>query len=990
MITLWIAPATVAQVDPATALAAMETPPDLAVSLFAAEPDLRNPTAMDIDARGRIWITEAANYRLFNHPTADPAGDRIRVLEDTDGDGVCDQASTWYQDPSLQAPIGIAVLGDRVYVCQSPDLFYLEDTDGDGKADKKTVVLSGFAGVDHDHAIHGLHFGPDGWLYLSVGDSGLDVTDKSGNRVIGGKAGEGKPAATLLRCDLDGNHLEMIAWGMRNPYEPAENSFGTLFISDNDDDGNQQCQFNYIMEGGNYGYWPRRKGDRHDPAVHWNKDLPGVAPNVLRTGFGSPTGLHEYEGQHLPDRFFGTILHADAGPGVIRAYKLSPKGAGYDAEIEILLSCKEDKWFRPSDVCVAPDGSVFVADWYDPGVGGHRMGDTAQGRVYRVAQPGAKYTVATPDVSTPAAASVALLSPNRSVRYLAWQALAQAARANDTAALEALYASEHSVNRARALWLLAESPEKGAAVVEGALHDSSVDIQVQAVRMLCRRDAAGIAAALALADSEAPQVRRQLLLELARIEDRQPHFKQLVALAAHYDGQDRFYREAIGIAFQGLETEAYAALRKKLGKKWTQEFSQLAIQLHPESAFEDALKALKNPKLALELRKDAAKTLDAIGTPEAGKSILGLLEADQPVELQTYALQLLARDGGDIWRDVTREADLEHTLTAMLERPELTASVYQYIADARNRPLLPTLFTRGQNATLPVEGRIAALQCAREVVRQEDLKTYGLPKDTILALLADTDPAIAAEGIALLGLFHTDEAHQMMGQLVLDPNRPKEFRSACLNTLAGSEAGQVLLLDAVEQRTLPQDLLLQTSDLAHASRFENVRLMAAQLLPREQTREGQALPSLKELAAMTGDPVRGREVFFQAGASQCYQCHLVQGEGGKVGPDLSVIGQKLSKEALLESILNPSAAISHEYEVWLLRTEWEGFVSGILHSETADAVELLDATGATTRIETKDILERRKSTTSLMPTGLVAGLSVEELTNLVAYLGTLK
>ena len=116
----------------------------------------------------------------------------------------------------------------------------------------------------------------------------------------------------------------------------------------------------------------------------------------------------------------------------------------------------------------------------------------------------------------------------------------------------------------------------------------------------------------------------------------------------------------------------------------------------------------------------------------------------------------------------------------------------------------------------------------------------------------------------------------------------------------------------------------------------------------------------------------------------------MQGEGGKVGPDLSVIGQKLSKEALLESILNPSAAISHEYEVWLLRTKWEGFVSGILHSETADAVELLDATGATTRIETKDILERRKSTTSLMPTGLVAGLSVEELTNLVAYLGTLK
>src|SRR5690606_12443057 len=97
---------------------------------------LRNPTSMDIDAQGRVWIAEAANYRLFNQPLADERGDRIRVLEDTDGDGVADKAHTYYQDSSLQSPMGIAVLGERVYVCQSPDLFYLEDTDGDGVADK--------------------------------------------------------------------------------------------------------------------------------------------------------------------------------------------------------------------------------------------------------------------------------------------------------------------------------------------------------------------------------------------------------------------------------------------------------------------------------------------------------------------------------------------------------------------------------------------------------------------------------------------------------------------------------------------------------------------------------------------------------------------------------------------------------------------------------------------------------------------------------------
>lgn len=166
--------------------------------------------------------------------------------------------------------------------------------------------------------------------------------------------------------------------------------------------------------------------------------------------------------------------------------------------------------------------------------------------------------------------------------------------------------------------------------------------------------------------------------------------------------------------------------------------------------------------------------------------------------------------------------------------------------------------------------------------------------------------------------------------------------------------------------------------------------MAGQLLPRDQSADGTKLPPLAELVAMTGDAKKGRDVFLKTGASQCYKCHLVQGEGGTIGPDLSLIGQKLSKEALLESILNPSAAISHEYEVWLFHTENEGYVSGIIHGETEEAIELVDALTNITRIETKDIIERRKTTTSLMPTGLTAGLSVDELSDLVAFLETLK
>ena len=160
-ITVLNAGMTHAQLDPHDALNQLSVADGMEISLFAAEPDLRNPTSIDVDAQGRVWVLEAANYRLFNQSIEDPAGDRIRLLEDTNGDGRCDKATTFYQDPSLQSPLGIAVLGDRVYVCQSPEVFYLQDTDNDGRADKKTVILTGFMGVDHDHAIHGIQFGPE-------------------------------------------------------------------------------------------------------------------------------------------------------------------------------------------------------------------------------------------------------------------------------------------------------------------------------------------------------------------------------------------------------------------------------------------------------------------------------------------------------------------------------------------------------------------------------------------------------------------------------------------------------------------------------------------------------------------------------------------------------------------------------------------------------------------------------------------------------------
>ena len=171
-----------AQQSPEKAASAFPVADGLKLELFASEPLFSNPTCMDVDEKGRVWVCESVNYRCHLHgkPLNRPEGDRIVILQDTRGDGKADKATTFYQAPDFLAPLGIAVSKDpvgpgyKVYVCHSPHIYVFEDKDGDGKAaGPPKILLTGFGGIDHDHGVHGIHFGPDGKLYFSVGDQGV-------------------------------------------------------------------------------------------------------------------------------------------------------------------------------------------------------------------------------------------------------------------------------------------------------------------------------------------------------------------------------------------------------------------------------------------------------------------------------------------------------------------------------------------------------------------------------------------------------------------------------------------------------------------------------------------------------------------------------------------------------------------------------------------------------------------------------------------------
>src|SRR6266516_2918472 len=199
----------------------------LQAALFASEPMLRNPTDMDIDERGRVWVAEGVNYRstFQKWGVLQPAGDRIVILEDTNRDGVADEQTVFYQDPSINAALGICVLGNKVIVSDSPNVFVLTDTDGDGKADKRELLFTGIGGKDHDHWVHAFVFGPDGKLDCNMGNEGKQlayplakeiplhgamhnvpskpVIDLAGNE--GNSQGQPYRMGMVFRCNPDGS-----------------------------------------------------------------------------------------------------------------------------------------------------------------------------------------------------------------------------------------------------------------------------------------------------------------------------------------------------------------------------------------------------------------------------------------------------------------------------------------------------------------------------------------------------------------------------------------------------------------------------------------------------------------------------------------------------------------------------------------------------------------------------------------------------------------
>lgn len=516
------------------ALDGFRLPEGMVGKLFAAEPMLANPVAFAIDEKGRVYVAETFRQQhgvednrshmnwlhddlalqtveqrveMFRKHLGEKVyeytahHDRIRLLEDSDGDGKADK-STVFADGfnEIEDGTGAGLLarnGDVFYTC-IPKLWKLRDEDGDGMADKRDALHHGY-GVRvafRGHDMHGLIMGPDGRIYFSIGDRGYNVETKEGTKLVRPDTG------AVFRCEPDGTGLEVFAYGLRNPQELAFDDYGNLFTGDNNSDSGDQARWVYVVEGGDTGWrmyyqylndrgpWNREK--------LWHPQHAGQAayiiPPIANLGDG-PSGLVHYPGVGLPERYKDHFFMCDfrGGPSNsgIRSFAVKPKGASFE-----LVDSHEFIWkILGTDIDFGYDGSIYISDWVN---GWNGLG---KGRIYKFWN---SETAKTPALAQSIMSEgfahrsneqlVALLShADRRVRQEAQFALVSNGALDELIGVTKV--AETQLARIHALWglgqIFRQGPElavaqrnKHRAAIFSLVSDPDVEIRAQVCRVL--------------------------------------------------------------------------------------------------------------------------------------------------------------------------------------------------------------------------------------------------------------------------------------------------------------------------------------------------------------------------------------------------------------------------------------------------------------------------------------------------------------------------
>ena len=1038
------------------------------VDLWAAEPSLANPVAFCFDERGRVFVAETFRQQkgvednrnhmnwllddLTAHTVEDRLAyfkkhlgddvskytlehDRIRLLEDTDGDGKSDK-STVFADGfnAIEEGTGAGVLsinGKLFYTC-IPKLWQLTDKDGDGRADERVVLYDGF-GVRvafRGHDMHGLIVGPDGRLYFSIGDRGFSVPTKQGKLHM-------PDQGAVFRCELDGSNLEVFCTGLRNPQELAFDDFGNLFTGDNNSDGGDRARWMYLTQHSDTGW--RMYYQYLQDRGPWNREKlwypahPGqaayIVPPVANVADG-PSGLTYYPGTGLDEKYRGHFFLADfrgsAGNSGIRTFSMIPKGASFE-----LVNNQEFLWsILATDVDFGFDGGLYVSDWVDgwDGIGKgrlYRFRDEKHGTSPVVAEVGRLMKEGFAHRNSQELGFL-LAHPDYRIRLRAQMALVEKNAAD--VLLQAATKGEGLFDRMHGIWGLGQLGRTKPAVLKELLplfKDANPEVRAQ-VAKVCgdARYAEAASGLVGLLKDDSPRVKAHAALALGSIKDKSAVGPLFEVLAQNADA-DPTLRHAAVIGLVGSadsKTLADATKRPSPAERLGAVLALRRLSDANVAAFlndaeplvvleaaraihdvpiPDALPALAKladkPGQSDPLRRRVMNANFRLGQLDNAKAVASL--AANPLIEDTLRVEAIAelldwnspppldRVLGDYRLLKERSVDVAEAVRPVMiplfgGSGVLRESAAKLAARYEIKVAEPLLLDITKDATRPSSERVASLRALAA------LKSPQL-KPVVDASLKDADAAVRSEARRLLiGVDPTRAVVSLAETMTSDSIPEQQSAIATLASLKRDDADAVLdrWLVRLAKRDVPEAVQL---DLLDAAKARGTKMMREQIAAFDATRKpDDHLRDYREALA-GGSDVRGKEIFFGRSEASCRRCHKIDGNGGEVGPDLSRIGLDKTREYLLESLVDPNKQIAKGFETAILQMDDGKVHAGIIKSDDGQRIQLQKPEGAIVVLE-KSAIEDRAVGKPGMPEDLVKKVTKSDVRDLVEYLTTLR
>ena len=986
----------------------------------AVDPSMLSyPMFASFDGQGRLFVFESDG----SSPTSDGMLKKppyhIRLLEDSDGDGVFDKSKIFAD--SLTFPKGGVFYKGSLYVSSSPDLIRLTDTDGDGVADKREVILSGWVLNSNAALLGGPFMGPDGWLYLTDARRGFDITTKEGQNLKGG-------SARIWRCRPDGTGLEpMAAGGFDNSIEiafmPSGETVGTMTYFVNPEGGMRDALMHWV-EGGVY--------PKTGPVIETDKLklTGGLMPVMTKMSRVAPSGLMRYRGSALGKEYSSNIFSAEFNTGRIMRHQVSAEGASYKTVDEpFITSTTED--LHLTDVLEDADGSMLVVNtggWFILGCPLSRVAKMdVKGGIYRIRKNGAakvndpwgkKLNLKAMPVQ---ALAVSIKDPRLAVRDNVIEALVEKGESAVLPIKNTLLISENEEIRAAGIFALYRIGTRNSLKeARSGLNDRSSVVRTSAARVLgLARDKASIDKLIELVQKDKGSVRRQAATALGQIGDKRAVNALLNAAATN---ADRFVDHAII-------------------------YSLITLKSH-----EPLIAALKNPSSTV--KKSALIALDqmegSVLSPEHLTPFLnsndpqlrkaGIWVASHHFEWSDSVIDFLKRRLGS--RDLSASEiaevrDLMITFSGSQPMQQfLSEQLGEQTSTAARQTLLIDVITHSPVKQIPATwtqqlGRLledGSVEIKSQILGFIEARGISVMNDQLDKIIQNpntsADFRLKALSSRLLSEPKLSNQEFRLVSGYLDAKHVSPIRQLAARVLAKAKLSDVQLIEVAREQVAKTDVFLLPNLLgafgsggnaqvgeafvmalgSSPDRLDNIseqdllallkkyptaiRTSAEPLITTLRERNAARLSELHSVEARLtkGDVAQGAKLFF--GKAICSSCHAVANKGGTFGPDLTNIGQIRSPHDVLEAILYPGASFAREYETSKVITKSSTHV-GIIKEQFPEALTIEVGPGVLVRVQRTEITAIEPLNVSMMPPGLDKQLNTQELSDLMAYLNSL-